>query len=120
MANDTSYGTAEQLRDPHYMPPLGQAVPLGIQHILAMFISNVTPAIIICGAAGFGFGLLFTPTAPCAPPRSIERADRARGTECLHPMPVPGSAHTSPSTPTARTCERACCCCADDEEVRAS
>ena len=56
MANDTSYGTAEQLRDPHYMPPLGQAVPLGIQHILAMFISNVTPAIIICGAAGFGFG----------------------------------------------------------------
>ena len=64
------------------------------------------------GAAGFGFGLLFTPTAPCAPPRSIGRADRARGTECLHPMPVPGSAHTSPSTPTARTCERACCCCA--------
>ena len=63
------------------------------------------------GAAGFGFGLLFTPTAPCAPPRSIGRADRARGTECLHPMPVPGSAHTSPSTPTARTCERACCCC---------
>ena len=56
MANDTSYGTAEQLRDPHYMPPLGQAVPLGIQHILAMFISNVTPAIIVCGAAGFGFG----------------------------------------------------------------
>jgi xanthine permease len=56
MANDTSYGTVEQLRDPHYMPPLGQAVPLGIQHILAMFISNVTPAIIVCGAAGFGFG----------------------------------------------------------------
>ena len=56
MANDTSYGTGEQLRDPNYMPPLGQAVPLGIQHILAMFISNVTPAIIICGAAGFGFG----------------------------------------------------------------
>jgi NCS2 family nucleobase:cation symporter-2 len=32
-----------------------QAVPLGIQHILAMFISNVTPAIIVCTAAGFGF-----------------------------------------------------------------
>jgi len=56
MANDMSYGTAEQLRDPHYMPPLGNAIPLGIQHILAMFISNVTPAIIVCGAAGFGFG----------------------------------------------------------------
>jgi xanthine/uracil permease len=31
-------------------------VPLGIQHVLAMFVSNVTPAIIVCGAAGFGFG----------------------------------------------------------------
>lgn len=38
------------------MPPLASAVPLGIQHVLAMFISNVTPAIIIAGAAGFGFG----------------------------------------------------------------
>ncbi|WP_075220600.1 uracil-xanthine permease family protein [Acuticoccus yangtzensis] len=49
-------GTAEQLRDPNYMPPVAKAIPLGIQHILAMFISNVTPAIIIAGAAGFGFG----------------------------------------------------------------
>nr|WP_226573698.1 nucleobase:cation symporter-2 family protein [Acuticoccus sediminis] len=49
-------GTPEQLRDPDYMPPLAKAVPLGIQHILAMFISNVTPAIIVAGAAGFGFG----------------------------------------------------------------
>ena len=54
--NTTSLGTPEQLRDPDYMPPLAQAVPLGIQHILAMFISNVTPAIIVAGAAGFGFG----------------------------------------------------------------
>ncbi len=38
------------------MPPLGQAIPLGIQHVLAMFASNVTPAIIVAGAAGFGFG----------------------------------------------------------------
>jgi len=56
MTNDTSFGTADQLRDPNYLPPLGQAIPLGIQHILAMFISNVTPAIIVCGAAGFGYG----------------------------------------------------------------
>jgi len=53
---DTSIGSAEQLRDPNYTPPLAKAVPLGIQHVLAMFVSNVTPAIIICGAAGFGFG----------------------------------------------------------------
>lgn len=53
---DSSLGTAEQLRDPNYSPPLGKAIPLGIQHVLAMFASNVTPAIIIAGAAGFGFG----------------------------------------------------------------
>lgn len=28
---------------------LGQAVPLGIQHVLAMFLGNVSPLIIICG-----------------------------------------------------------------------
>ena len=55
MAN-THLGTPAQLADPNYTPPLAQAVPLGIQHILAMFVSNVTPAIIIAGAAGFGFG----------------------------------------------------------------
>ncbi len=42
--------------DPNVMPPIAQAVPLGIQHVLAMFASNVTPAIIVAGAAGFGFG----------------------------------------------------------------
>ena len=53
---DASIGTPEQLRDPNYTPPLGKAIPLGIQHVLAMFVSNVTPAIIVAGAAGFGFG----------------------------------------------------------------
>ena len=49
-------GSEAQLRDPNYTPPIAKAVPLGIQHVLAMFVSNVTPAIIIAGAAGFGFG----------------------------------------------------------------
>ncbi|MGJ8584443.1 MAG: uracil-xanthine permease family protein [Marinosulfonomonas sp.] len=53
---DTSIGTPEQMADPNYMPPIGKAIPLGIQHVLAMFASNVTPAIIIAGAAGIGFG----------------------------------------------------------------
>jgi xanthine permease len=56
MMADATLGTPEQLRDPNYTPPLVKAVPLGIQHVLAMFVSNVTPAIIVCGAAGFGFG----------------------------------------------------------------
>ena len=54
--SNSSIGTPEQLRDPNYTPPLAQAVPLGIQHVMAMFASNVTPAIIVAGAAGFGFG----------------------------------------------------------------
>ncbi len=48
--------TPEQMRDPDFTPPLARAIPLGIQHVLAMFVSNVTPAIIVAGAAGFGFG----------------------------------------------------------------
>ncbi len=53
---DTSIGTPQQLRDPNFTPALHKAIPLGIQHVLAMFVSNVTPAIIVAGAAGFGFG----------------------------------------------------------------
>ncbi|MDG2097015.1 MAG: nucleobase:cation symporter-2 family protein [Paracoccaceae bacterium] len=46
----------ENYSDSASTPPLGQAVPLGIQHVLAMFASNVTPSIIIAGAAGLAFG----------------------------------------------------------------
>ena len=53
---DATIGTPEQLADPDYMPALGKAVPLGIQHVLAMFASNVTPSIIVAGAAGLAFG----------------------------------------------------------------
>ncbi len=47
---DTTYS------DPNVTPPLAQAVPLGLQHVLAMFASNVTPSIIVAGAAGLAFG----------------------------------------------------------------
>lgn len=53
---DTSNSNAGTLKDPNYMPPIAQAVPLGFQHVMAMFASNVTPAIIVAGAAGIGFG----------------------------------------------------------------
>ncbi|KAB2956253.1 MAG: purine permease [Rhizobiaceae bacterium] len=55
-AADIASDPLARLKNPDYMPPLSQAVPLGIQHVLAMFVSNVTPAIIVAGAAGFGFG----------------------------------------------------------------
>ncbi|WP_211103977.1 uracil-xanthine permease family protein [Skermanella pratensis] len=38
--------------DIDYMPPLAQAVPLGIQHVLAMFVGNVTVPIILAKAVG--------------------------------------------------------------------
>lgn len=42
-------------RSPYHLdgvPHLGEAVPLGIQHILAMFVSNITPIIIVAGVLG--------------------------------------------------------------------
>ena len=56
MANKENLGTASQLQDPDYEVPMGPRVALGMQHVLAMFASNVTPSIIIAGAAGFAFG----------------------------------------------------------------
>ena len=32
--------------------PLTQAIPFGLQHVLAMFVSNITPIIILAGAVG--------------------------------------------------------------------
>ena len=36
--------------------PLKQAIPLGLQHVMAMFVSNLTPLLIITGACGIGAG----------------------------------------------------------------
>lgn len=44
------------ISDPNITPPMSEAVPLGLQHVLAMFASNVTPSIIVGGAAGLAFG----------------------------------------------------------------
>ena len=44
--------------------PLKQAIPLGLQHVMAMFIGNLTPLLIIMGACGLtadaGYGALRT------------------------------------------------------------
>lgn len=36
--------------------PLSQAIPLGLQHVLAMFVGNLTPLLIITGACGISSG----------------------------------------------------------------
>ncbi|MGY1762099.1 uracil-xanthine permease family protein [Geodermatophilus sp. SYSU D00779] len=38
--------------DPNARPPWNEAVPLGLQHVLAMFTSNLTPAILLAGVIG--------------------------------------------------------------------
>ena len=49
--------------------PLKQAIPLGLQHVMAMFIGNLTPLLIIMGACGLtadaGYGALRTAFAEC-------------------------------------------------------
>lgn len=40
------------IRDPDVTPPLRQAVPYALQHVLAMFAGNITPPIIIAGVIG--------------------------------------------------------------------
>ena len=42
----------EQLKNPDYRPPMREAVPLGIQHVLAMFAGNITVPLLIALAAG--------------------------------------------------------------------
>ena len=44
--------TEDRLKDPNYLPPLKRAIPLGIQHVLAMFVGNITVPIIIAGIIG--------------------------------------------------------------------
>ena len=51
-----SQNNIDPSKDPNHLPPLHEAIPLGIQHVLAMFASNITPAIIVSLAAGFSFG----------------------------------------------------------------
>ena len=39
--------------------PVGKAIPFGLQHVLAMFVANVTPVMLIAGVAVYN-GEAFT------------------------------------------------------------
>lgn len=55
MASTESTGDADGsvvLYDIEDRPPLGEAIPLGLQHVLAMFLGNVAPPLILAGAVG--------------------------------------------------------------------
>ncbi|MCS4504512.1 purine permease [Arhodomonas aquaeolei] len=50
MSEQTEEVRPEQRGDVDYMPPLRRAIPLSIQHVLAMFVGNVTVPVVIAGA----------------------------------------------------------------------
>ena len=60
--NEVKQKTAEYTSpyDFHGRIPLRQAIPLGMQHVLAMFVGNLTPLMIICGICGI------TSEEPCS------------------------------------------------------
>ena len=45
--------------------PLRQALPFGLQHILAMFVANITPIIILANAVGIDKGISATLIQNC-------------------------------------------------------
>lgn len=52
----TSYRLSETAFQLDGKMPLKQAIPLGLQHVLAMFVGNLTPLLIITGACGIAGG----------------------------------------------------------------
>ena len=52
----TSYRLSEAAFQLDGKMPLKQAIPLGLQHVLAMFVGNLTPLLIITGACGLSGG----------------------------------------------------------------
>ena len=48
--------TSARLFDLYGRPSLGQAFPLALQHVAAMVVGCVTPAIIVAGAGGLSDG----------------------------------------------------------------
>lgn len=45
--------------------PIGKALPFGLQHVLAMFVSNITPIMILAGAVGLDSALSATLIQNC-------------------------------------------------------
>lgn len=52
MNNETTAAAASPLFDLNGKPSLGQAFPLALQHVVAMIVGCVTPAIIVAGVGG--------------------------------------------------------------------
>ncbi len=53
MKKDSNYSSPYEFEG---LIPLKQAIPMGLQHVLAMFVGNLTPILIIAGACGISAG----------------------------------------------------------------
>ena len=42
--------SAENINHLNGRVPLGKAIPFGLQHVLAMFVANLAPVLIVCSA----------------------------------------------------------------------
>jgi NCS2 family nucleobase:cation symporter-2 len=47
-----TYKLSEKAFQPDGKMPQTQAIPLGLQHVLAMFVGNLTPLLIMTGTCG--------------------------------------------------------------------
>lgn len=57
--------------------PIAKAIPFGLQHVLAMFVSNLAPVLIVCGAAvirGSGDSLTGPKSHACSNARCLSLA----------------------------------------------
>ncbi len=50
MKENTKVSAKDLVYELEGRPPLGVAIPLGLQHVLSMFVGNITPIIIVMGA----------------------------------------------------------------------
>ena len=51
MENQNQNVSADNIYKLNGRVPLSKAIPFGLQHVLAMFVSNLAPVLIVCSAA---------------------------------------------------------------------
>ena len=51
MKNQNQNVSADNIYKLNGRVPLSKAIPFGLQHVLAMFVSNLAPVLIVCSAA---------------------------------------------------------------------
>ena len=61
-----------------------KGLPFGLQHVLAMFVANITPIMIIAGACGVGQENVARLILPCSSPVSVHSSSFSRSGKSVH------------------------------------